>query len=243
MLALEDYPEYHHHHHWHNSPFWAKAFLRSFCQLSLFLAAFFQFLSPSFLASSVTPSSHLSFGLPLCLLPSTTATSTRLVGLCSSIRITCPAHFNRLILMYVTISFSLYIAYNSCVKQVPRICLLSNCIVRAVVTHKSIKFIHPNMTGYIWFPYCLMEIFFENIVVLSFRMHEVTFFSYNPTATKTLLIPTWKKSYNRNVWRIWLEISMRKLDVLKESTSGAGSVVTSYACSRDRWYWKKKNAE
>jgi hypothetical protein len=32
---------HHHHHHWQNSPFWAKAFLRSFCQLSLFLAAFF----------------------------------------------------------------------------------------------------------------------------------------------------------------------------------------------------------
>ena len=29
-----------HHHHRHNSPFWAKAFFRSFCQLSLFLAAF-----------------------------------------------------------------------------------------------------------------------------------------------------------------------------------------------------------
>jgi hypothetical protein len=26
-----------HHHHRHNSPFWAKAFLRSFCQPSLFL--------------------------------------------------------------------------------------------------------------------------------------------------------------------------------------------------------------
>ena len=42
-----------HHHHWHNSPFWAKAFFRSFCQLSLFLAAFLQFLSLNFLASSV----------------------------------------------------------------------------------------------------------------------------------------------------------------------------------------------
>ena len=43
----------HHHHHWHNSPFWAKSFFRSFCQLSLFVAAFLQFLSPNFLASSV----------------------------------------------------------------------------------------------------------------------------------------------------------------------------------------------
>ena len=59
------------------------------------------------------PTSHLNFGLPLCLLPSTTATRTLLVGLCSSIRIICPAHFNRLILMYVTISLSLYKVYNS----------------------------------------------------------------------------------------------------------------------------------
>ena len=94
---------YHHHHYWHNSPFWAKAYFRSFCQLSLFLAAFLQFLSPNFLASSITPSSHLSFGLPLCLLPSTTATRTLLVALCSTIPITCPAHLNWLILMYVTI--------------------------------------------------------------------------------------------------------------------------------------------
>ena len=107
------YHYHHHHHHWHNRPFWAKAFFRSFCQLSLLLAAFLLFLSPNFLASSITPSSHLCFGLPLCLLPSTTATRTLLVGHCSSIWITCPAHFNQLILMYVTISLSLYNVYNS----------------------------------------------------------------------------------------------------------------------------------
>jgi hypothetical protein len=33
--------------------------------------------------------------------------------LCSSSRITCPAHLSRLILIYVTISLSLYIVYNS----------------------------------------------------------------------------------------------------------------------------------
>ena len=38
--------------------------------LSLSFAAFLQFLSPDFLASSLTPSSHLNFGLPLCHLPS-----------------------------------------------------------------------------------------------------------------------------------------------------------------------------
>ena len=104
---------HHHHHHWRNSPFWAKVFFRSFCQLSLFLEAFLQFLSPNFLASSITPSSHLSFGLLLSLLPSATATRTLLVRLCSSIRITCPSHFYRLILMYVTIWLSLYNVYNS----------------------------------------------------------------------------------------------------------------------------------
>ena len=103
----------HHHHHWHNSPIWAKAFYRSFCQLSLFFAAFLQFLSLNFMASSVTPSFHLSFCLPLCLLPYNTATRTLLVGLCSSIPITCPAHFTRLILMYVTTSISLYNVYSS----------------------------------------------------------------------------------------------------------------------------------
>ena len=56
-------------------------------------------LPPNFLASPITPSSHLSFGLPLCLLPSTTATRTLLIALCSSVQITCPAHFNRLILI------------------------------------------------------------------------------------------------------------------------------------------------
>ena len=115
-LSFSTYNNHHHHHHRHN-PFWAKVFFGSFCQLSLFLAAFLQFLSPNFLASSVTPSSHLSFGLPLCLLPSTTATRTLLVWLCSSIPITCPAHFNRLILMYVTISLSLYNVYNSLISQ------------------------------------------------------------------------------------------------------------------------------
>ena len=109
---LENNNNNNNNNNWYNSPFWAKPFFRSFCQLSLFLAAFLQFLSPNFLASSTTPSSHLSFDLLLCLLPSTAATRTLLVALCSSIRITCPAHFNRLILMHVAISLSLYSVYN-----------------------------------------------------------------------------------------------------------------------------------
>jgi hypothetical protein len=71
------------------------------------------FSPPNFLSSSITPSSHLSFGLPLCLLPSTIAVRTLFVGLCSSSRITCPAHLSQLILIYVTILFSLCNVYNS----------------------------------------------------------------------------------------------------------------------------------
>ena len=95
------------------TPFWAKTFFRSLCQLFLFLAAFLQFLSPNFLASSITPFFHLSFGLPLCFLPSTTATRTLLARLCSTGRIMCAAHLRRLILLYVTTSFSLYSVYSS----------------------------------------------------------------------------------------------------------------------------------
>jgi hypothetical protein len=61
----------------------------------------------------ITPSSHLSFGLPFCLLPSTTAAKTLLAEFCSSNRITWPAHLRQLILMYVTISIYLYSVYNS----------------------------------------------------------------------------------------------------------------------------------
>ena len=59
-------------------------------------------------------SSHLSFCLPFCLPPSTTATRTLFVGLRSSIRIACRVQFNRLILMYVTISLS----FVQCIKLI-----------------------------------------------------------------------------------------------------------------------------
>ena len=58
-------------------------------------------------------SSHLSVGLPFCLLPSTTAAKTLLAGFWSSSRMTCPAHLRLLILMYVIMSLSLYNVYNS----------------------------------------------------------------------------------------------------------------------------------
>jgi hypothetical protein len=95
------------HRHWHNSPVWAQAFFRSFYQLSLFL----QFFCPNFLASSITPSSHLSFGLPLCLFPSTTATRILPVALCSSSQITCPACLSKLTFIYMSLYHSLYTVY------------------------------------------------------------------------------------------------------------------------------------
>jgi hypothetical protein len=70
------------------------------------------FSPTNFLAPSITPSSHLTFGLPLCPFPSTTATRILRVALCSCSRITCPAHLSRLTLKYVTMSLSLYSVYS-----------------------------------------------------------------------------------------------------------------------------------
>jgi hypothetical protein len=60
---------HHHHHHWFDSPTWALAFLRSFCQLSFSIATFLQFFTPKVLISWITSSSHLSLGLPIFLIP------------------------------------------------------------------------------------------------------------------------------------------------------------------------------
>jgi hypothetical protein len=56
--------KYHHHQHWLDSPMWALAFLRSFCQLSFSIAKFLQFFTPK-----VRSPSHLSLGLPVVLIP------------------------------------------------------------------------------------------------------------------------------------------------------------------------------
>ena len=101
-----------HHEQCHNSPLWDKAFLRSFRHQSLFLAAPLQFLTPKFLASPVTPYSHLSLGLPFCLLPSTTEAMTLLAVFWSSSRMKCPTQIRRLSLMYVIMSLYLYSLYN-----------------------------------------------------------------------------------------------------------------------------------
>ena len=52
--------------------------------------------SPFFLMSSFTLSNHLLLGLPLFLLPCTFITIALLPTQCSSLRITCPYHFNLL---------------------------------------------------------------------------------------------------------------------------------------------------
>jgi hypothetical protein len=61
MIRFTD-SHHRHHHHWHNSPLSTKTLLRNFCHLSLLLAAFLQCLSPNFMTSPVTPSSHLRYG-------------------------------------------------------------------------------------------------------------------------------------------------------------------------------------
>ena len=178
------YHHHHHHHHlWHDSPFLAKAFLWSFRQLTLSFAAFHQFLSPNFLASSLTPSFHLNFGLALCLLPSTTATKTLLAGFCSSSRITCPAHLKRLSLMYVTMLHSLYIVYSSLLYFILHFRVWAQNWLSVFSVQKLLKYLHQifirprfqnrmpalawsflfNVTSdsfiypiYFWLPHCLM---------------------------------------------------------------------------------------
>jgi len=81
---------------------------RSRLQLSLSLALLFQFLTPSLSASLITPSSHLRFGLPTCLLPSGLSKVIFLHGRLSCICTICPAHLSLVILTVVTKSVSSY---------------------------------------------------------------------------------------------------------------------------------------
>jgi len=71
---------------------------RNRLQSSLSLALALQFLTANFSASFVTPSVHLRFGLPACLLPSGLSKVIFLHRRLSSIRITCPAHLSLVIL-------------------------------------------------------------------------------------------------------------------------------------------------
>ena len=60
--------------------------------------------SPFSLMSSFTLSNHLLLGLPLFLLPCTFITIVLLPTQCSSLRITCPYHFNLLSCTFFVIS-------------------------------------------------------------------------------------------------------------------------------------------
>jgi hypothetical protein len=77
-----------HHHHWLNSPTWALAFLRSFCQLSFSIAMLSQFFTPKVLISWITSSSYLSLGLPVFLIPISLVLNTLLTVLLLSVRVT-----------------------------------------------------------------------------------------------------------------------------------------------------------
>ena len=74
-----------------NSLLWTLAFLRSHFHPSLSIADLIQFLSPILLASNVTQSFHLVFGLPCFRLPSIVISNSLFTTLFSSILCTCPA--------------------------------------------------------------------------------------------------------------------------------------------------------
>jgi hypothetical protein len=59
-VDIRGWNTHHHYHHWLDSPTWAPAFLRNFCQLSFSIAKFLQFFTPKVLISCITSSSHLS---------------------------------------------------------------------------------------------------------------------------------------------------------------------------------------
>jgi len=86
---------------------------RSRLQPSLSLAFLFQFLTPSLSASLITPSIHLRFGLPTCLLPSSLSKVIFLHGRLSCIRTICPVRLSLVILTVVNKSVSSYRWYSS----------------------------------------------------------------------------------------------------------------------------------
>ena len=87
-------------------------------QPSLFLALVLQFLTPNLSAFLITPPTHLRFGLPARLLPSSLSKVIFLHGRLSCIRTTCPAHLNLVILIVVTRSVSSYRQYSSYTSQI-----------------------------------------------------------------------------------------------------------------------------
>ena len=90
----------------HYSPGWASASFKSFLHPSRFRATTVQFLHPNLAASSFTPSSQRSLGLPLGRFPPGSLRRTLLDKSSSSWRMTHPAHLNLLSLQNFTMSFS-----------------------------------------------------------------------------------------------------------------------------------------
>jgi len=83
----------------HYSPGWSSTSFKSFLHPSRFRATTVQFLHPSLAASSFTPSSQRSLGLPLGRCPPGSLRRTLLDKSSSSWRMTCPAHLSLLRIM------------------------------------------------------------------------------------------------------------------------------------------------
>ena len=108
---------HHQHHHRLYSPMWALASSRKCRQRPLSWTSARQFLQPSFLASSSTPSIHLEFGLPHPRWPPQFVYNIFLGNSLSSIRTTCSAHLS--LLDFIT----LYLVHC---KAVPVLCCISS---------------------------------------------------------------------------------------------------------------------
>ena len=93
----------HHHHHRLYSPGWAMAYSSNCCQRPESWTSTSQFLQPSFLASSSTPTFHLHFSQPCPLWPAGFVRNISLGNSFSSIGTTWPTHLRLLDFITLTI--------------------------------------------------------------------------------------------------------------------------------------------
>jgi hypothetical protein len=133
---------------------------------------------PNFLASPVTPSSHLILGLPFCLLPSTTAAKILLAGFCSPSRIIFPVLHRPLILLYVIMLLSLYSVYNSSLY---------------FILHSPLSFVGPKMALK---TFCSKT---PNMALLDF---DSTYVSDHTTAL------VWSGTYIILFYSLWIETAI-----------------------------------
>jgi len=89
---------------WHYNPLWVFAFSAKSLQVLLSLAASFQFLTFTFLRSSMKSSCYCCLGFPTGLVPIGFQSSSFLVGLAWSILWICPSHLILCALLNLTIS-------------------------------------------------------------------------------------------------------------------------------------------